>query len=144
MLRLSPGANLWAQFRHNRVFLPLGIVLFMYLIQQLLALASWFVIGRGFFQGNFDLGWLFAWMILLFATIPVSILVNDAQTELSMNVGSIFKQRLLHGTLQLEPVADLLDESTDRVPITQVAWHGDAEVVQQGRSSVWHASSGQH
>jgi ATP-binding cassette subfamily B protein len=103
MLRLSPGANLWAQFRHNRVFLPLGIVLFMYLIQQLLALASWFVIGRGFFQGNFDLGWLFAWMILLFATIPVSILVNDAQTELSMNVGSIFKQRLLHGTLQLEP-----------------------------------------
>ncbi len=103
MLKLSPGASLWTQFRHNRVYLSLAITLFLYLVQQLLAIGSWFVIGRGFFQGNYDIAWLLAWGLLLFATIPVQILVSDAQTELSLNVGSIFKQRLMHGTLQLEP-----------------------------------------
>lgn len=103
MLRLAPGASLFHLLRHNHVFLPTGIVLFMYLVQQLLALASWYVIGRGFFQGSYDLGWMLAWVILLFSTIPIQILVSDAQTELSLNVGSLFKQRLLYGTLKLEP-----------------------------------------
>jgi ATP-binding cassette subfamily B protein len=44
-----------------------------------------------------------AWGILLFATIPVQLIVNDAQSELSMRSGAIFKQRLLYGTLRLEP-----------------------------------------
>jgi ATP-binding cassette subfamily B protein len=103
LLRLAPGAGLFNLMRHNQIFLPTGIVLFMYLIQQLLGLASWYVIGRGFFQGNYDLGWMLAWVILLFSPIPVQILVNDAQTELSLNMGSLFKQRLLYGTLKLEP-----------------------------------------
>lgn len=103
MLRLSPGASLWKLFRHHRVLLPTAIVLVMYLVQQLLSLASWYVIGRGFFQGNYDFGWMLAWVILLFSTIPVAILVSDAQTELSINVGAVFKQRLLYGTLKLEP-----------------------------------------
>ncbi|MFN2195797.1 MAG: ATP-binding cassette domain-containing protein [Anaerolineales bacterium] len=103
MLRISPGASMWKLFRHHRVLLPTTIVLFLYLVQQLLSLASWYVIGRGFFMGNYDLGWMLAWVILLFSTIPVAILVSDAQTELSINVGAIFKQRLLYGTVNLEP-----------------------------------------
>lgn len=103
MLRLAPGAGLFNLLRHHHIFLPTGIVLFMYLIQQLLALGSWYVIGRGFFQGSYDIGWMLAWVILLFSTIPVQILVSDAQTELSLNMGSLFKQRLLYGTLKLDP-----------------------------------------
>jgi ATP-binding cassette subfamily B protein len=103
LLRLPPGANLWRQFYHAGVFGPLTVVFGLYLVQQLLAIGAWFVIGRGVFQGHYDWGWLLAWIILLFATIPIAVIVGDTQSELSMRVGVIFKQRLLHGTLNLEP-----------------------------------------
>lgn len=103
LLRLPPGENLRRQFYHAGVYGPLTVVLGLYLVQQLLAIGAWFVIGRGVFQGHYDWGWLLAWIILLFATIPVSVIVGDMQNELSMRVGAIFKQRLLHGTLNLEP-----------------------------------------
>ena len=75
----------------------------MYALQQVLAILSWLVIGRGIFTGNYDLPWLFAWAILLFATIPLQMIVGDAQNELSMNAGAIFKQRLMSGALKLDP-----------------------------------------
>jgi ATP-binding cassette subfamily B protein len=103
LLRLPPGENLWRQFYHAGVYRPLTIILGLYLVQQLLAIGAWFVIGRGVFQGHYDWGWLMAWIILLFATIPLSVIVGDMQSELSMRVGVIFKQRLLQGTLNLEP-----------------------------------------
>jgi len=92
-----------SQFRHAGVYRPVFILIGMYFVQQILTIASWYVIGRGVFQGHFDLGWLFAWGILLFSIIPVEIIVSDAQGELSMGAGALFKQRLIHGTLKLEP-----------------------------------------
>ena len=103
LLRLSPGAKLGKQLRDVGFYRPVTILLSMYLLQQALALLSWFVIGRGIFQGNFDWAWLMAWILLLFAAIPVQLIVGDAQGELAMNAGAIFKQRLLHGTLKLDP-----------------------------------------
>lgn len=103
LLRIPPGVNLWTLFRQAGVLRPVVILLTMYLLQVLLSIASWFVIGRAVFQGHFDLGWLIAWGILLFSIIPVQILINDAQGELSLRAGATFKQRLLHGTLKLEP-----------------------------------------
>lgn len=103
LLRLPPSAGLHHQFRHAGVYRPVRIMLVMYFLQQALSIASWYVIGRGIFQGRFDLGWLVAWAILLLSTIPVQIIVGDAQSELSMNAGALFKQRLILGTLKLNP-----------------------------------------
>jgi hypothetical protein len=103
LLRYPPGVKLSSQFRHAGAIRPAITVLIMYVIQVLLSIATWYVIGRGVFQGHFDWGWLLAWGILLFATIPVQLIVNDAQSELSMRSGAVFKQRLLFGTLRLEP-----------------------------------------
>jgi ABC-type multidrug transport system fused ATPase/permease subunit len=103
LLRLPPSASLHNQFRHAGVYRPVAIMMGMYFIQQLLSVASWFVIGRGIFQGHFDMGWLLAWAILLLSTIPVQIIVSDAQSELSMGAGALFKQRLILGTLKLDP-----------------------------------------
>ncbi len=41
--------------------------------------------------------------MLLFSTIPLQMIVGDAQNELSMNAGAIFKQRLMFGALKLDP-----------------------------------------
>jgi ATP-binding cassette subfamily B protein len=103
LLRLPAGAGLWAQLRQAGAVLPAFVLLALYLFQQLLMIASWFVLGRGVFSGHFDWGWILAWAILLLSTIPLQILVTDAQSELSMRTGVVFKQRLLEGTLKLEP-----------------------------------------
>lgn len=103
ILRLSPGAPLLPQLRHAGALRPAITMLVLYFLQVVLSIATWYVIGRGVFQGHFDWGWLLAWAILLFATIPVGMLVSDAQSELSMRAGAVFKQRLISGTLNLEP-----------------------------------------
>lgn len=103
LLRLSPGTKFTNQMRHGGVHRPLLILISMHFVQQVLAILSWIVIGRGIFQGNFDLGWLLAWIILLFATIPLQLIVSDGQGELSLSSGMLFKQRLLFGILKLEP-----------------------------------------
>jgi hypothetical protein len=64
LLRIPPGVNLWTLFRQAGVLRPVVILVVMYLLQVLLSIATWFVIGA-VFQGHFDLGWLIAWGILL-------------------------------------------------------------------------------
>ena len=103
MLRLSPRAALSHQMHIGGVYRPLIILTGMFILQQVLSIASWIVIGRGIFQGNFDLGWLLAWVILLLATIPLQLIVSDGQGELSIVTGTLFKQRLLYGILKLKP-----------------------------------------
>ncbi len=103
LLRLPPSHALPGQFRHAGVYRPVWILLVMYFLQQIISLASWYVIGRGIFSGRFDMGWLLAWGILLLSSIPVQIIVSDAQSELSMGAGMLFKQRLMSGALKLDP-----------------------------------------
>ncbi len=103
LLRISPGASIWKQARHARIHRPLSTLVLLHFIQQALSIAGWFVIGRGVFQGHFDQGWLAAWVILLLSGVPLQVLLNDAQSELSMGSGAIIKQRLLYGTLRLDP-----------------------------------------
>jgi len=103
MLRQSPGFNFWHQIRSAGAIRPLITMFGLYFFQLLLNIAAWIVIGRGIFQGNYDWGWLLAWIILLFSAIPVSLIVGDAQNELALRVGTVFKRRLLYGTLRLQP-----------------------------------------
>lgn len=103
LLRLPPSAAMTGQLRNSGAYRPVAILLGMYFVQQVLSVASWFVIGRGIFGGHFDMGWLFGWAILLLSTIPVQIIVSNAQSELSMTIGALFKQRLIQGTLKLDP-----------------------------------------
>lgn len=103
LLRLSPGSDMWKLFRNAHLLRPLLGLFGLFFLQQALFILSWWVIGRGVFQGHFDLGWITAWAILLFATIPLQLMVNDAQGSLSIGAGTIFKQRLIYGTLKLDP-----------------------------------------
>lgn len=103
LLRLPPSVGLHQSFRHEKIYRPVWILLAMYALQQVLAVASWYIIGRGIFQGHFDLGWMLAWGVLLLSAIPVQMIVSDAQSELSMGAGALFKQRLIHGVLKLDP-----------------------------------------
>ncbi len=103
LLRISPGANIWNHVRHGRLYRPFINMLAAQLTQQGLSILAWWMIGLGVFQGHFDLGWLAAWGLVLFSTIPFQIMSVQAQNELSIGAGSLFKQRLLYGVLRLDP-----------------------------------------
>jgi len=103
LLRISPGANIWNHIRHGRLYRPFFNMLAAQLIQQGLSIFAWWMIGLGVFQGHFDLGWLAAWGLVLFSTIPFQVMSIQAQNELSIGAGSLFKQRLLYGVLRLDP-----------------------------------------
>ncbi len=102
LLRPTPGAPMATLLRQMRVGRPALLLGIMYLVQILLTVATWYVLGRGIFQGYFDWGWLLVWALLLFSTIPVQMVLNDAQSELSIRLGAIFKLRMLDGTLKLD------------------------------------------
>ncbi len=103
LLRQPPGSSLWRQIRTAGLVRPLITMFGLYFIQILLSISAWIVIGRGIFMGHYDWGWILAWVILLFSTIPLSVIVSDAQNEISQRSGVLFKQRLLSGTLNLQP-----------------------------------------
>jgi ATP-binding cassette subfamily B protein len=103
LLRIPPSASMRNQLRQSGAYRPATVLLGMYVVQQILSIASWFVIGRGIFGGHFDLGWLAAWAILMLSTVPVQVIVSNAQSELSMNLGALFKGRLIQGVLKLDP-----------------------------------------
>jgi ATP-binding cassette subfamily B protein len=102
LLRPTPGAPMSSLLRQMKVGRPAALLSAMYIVQILLTVATWYVLGRGIFQGYFDWGWLLIWALLLFTTIPVQMALNDAQSELSIRLGAIFKLRMLDGTLKLE------------------------------------------
>jgi ATP-binding cassette subfamily B protein len=103
MLRLPPGTSFWQQMRHAR--LPRQLVAFFvgHLVQYLLMLLSWWVIGNAALQGHFDRQWLLAWVLLLITQVPLGLLVSWSQGIFAIGVGGLLKVRLLLGALHLEP-----------------------------------------
>jgi ATP-binding cassette subfamily B protein len=103
LLRLSPGARLRLQARRVRLVRPLLTLIGAHIAQQLLIVLSWVVIGRGALEGHFDWAWLAAWALILFTSIPFQLLTMHARGQFAIGAGGLFKQRLLYGTLHLEP-----------------------------------------
>ena len=103
LLRLSPAISFWQQMRQAR--LPrytLGIIILHLILSGFNGVSSWVMVHASL-QGEFDRVWLLAWGLILFTTIPFQIGMVWTQSLLTIGMGSLFKQRLLYGTLQLKP-----------------------------------------
>jgi ATP-binding cassette subfamily B protein len=103
LLRLSPAASVWQHARQARLLQPFFAIIGGDLIRQALLLFTWWVIGRSVFVGALDSGWWWAWALLLFTGIPFQLLITRAQGQFATGLSGIFKTRLLHGTLKLQP-----------------------------------------
>ena len=103
LLRLSPGDNFFKQIRHAHLPRYLSIILGASLLAQLFVLLQWWVIGEGALGGHFHWIWIEAWALLLFTAIPLQLLTVWLNNLFSIGIGTLFKQRLLYGILQLEP-----------------------------------------
>jgi len=103
ILRLSPAANFFRQMRLNGLLRRAGLLFGLQMLMQGLQVLGWFLIVRGALAGELDRAWVLAWALLLFTQIPVRMLMLWLQSLLTVGAGSLFKQRLLYGTLQLSP-----------------------------------------
>jgi len=103
LLRLPPSANLWHQVCHAGLTRTIINLVGSYLLQMLLTILAWWTIGESVLLGHFDWAWMMGWALILITTIPFQAWSNLAQSRLAIGIGAIFKQRLLHGILQLSP-----------------------------------------
>ena len=103
LLRLPPGSSFGLQLRLARVPHRLATLAGAHIVQYVLWLLAWFIVGLGALEGRLDRGLLLAWALLLLTLVPIRGLITWLQGLLSITVGEILKERLLCGALRLHP-----------------------------------------
>jgi ABC-type multidrug transport system fused ATPase/permease subunit len=101
-LRLPPSADFGLQMRRLGLTRGIGLLAAAHVLQYLLWLASWWMIGKGALAGRLDTAWLAGWALLLFTLIPLRLFVSWTQGVVAIGTGGLLKQRLLLGTLRLK------------------------------------------
>lgn len=105
LVRLGPGAPLMSHLRRAGLLRALIVILLAQGVIQGLTLGGWAIMSNQTLQGSFDIGWLAAWGLLLFTAIPLQLGIAVHTTTVSTRIGTLLKQRLIHGTLSLNPEA---------------------------------------
>ncbi len=103
LLRLSPASQVIEQVQAQRLWLPLGQLVLIQLVQLALLVGAWALIGGATFGGQNSALWLPVWALILFTGIPVQLAMGSAQNRFATGLGTLFRQRLLFGTLHLKP-----------------------------------------
>lgn len=136
ILRLSPGSSMWRQMRHARLPGYVQTLLRVYLIRLALDLFAWWMIGWGALQGHFEWAWLWAWALILLTEIPFQLLANSSEHRFAIGAGALFKLRLMHGTLNLDPeeirhqgAGQFLDRVMDAEAVELLALEGGFRVL---------------
>lgn len=103
LLRLSPSANFLQQIWHSCVPSYVSGILAASVVGQLCLGLAWWLVGEDTLSGHFQWAWLSAWALLLFSSIPFALLTLWLTGLVGLELGALFKRRLLFGILQLDP-----------------------------------------
>jgi len=103
LLRLDPGAPMAAQLRWVGAQRRLRRMLLSQLAVYALGGAGWYVLSRGALQGTLERAWLLGWGLALVSTIPLQLVSSWQGSALAVEVGAVFKSRLLAGVGRLDP-----------------------------------------
>ncbi len=103
LLRLPAGAPFGRQLAEDGLPRLAVTAAVAHLVQQLLLVASWWMLGRGVLAGRVDSGWLVAWALLLVSMTPLRGAEQWSLARLTTRAGALLKRRLLAGALRLEP-----------------------------------------
>ncbi|MFA0813668.1 ATP-binding cassette domain-containing protein [Microbulbifer epialgicus] len=103
LLRQPAHRSFWQQLRLRGQHWQFTGMLACHTVQMALFMASWWVIGRAVLSGYIDTGWLTAWVLLVATQIPLSLLTAHLRGSVSVEVGTLLKQRLLASALRIDP-----------------------------------------
>ncbi|MBV8572114.1 MAG: ABC transporter ATP-binding protein, partial [Acidobacteriaceae bacterium] len=102
-LQRAPGGPPLPLLRDSGALASGAALVLAHLVQYLLLIASWALLGRFSLAGRTDAVWLAAWALLLFTLLPFQVLGTWLQGMFSIGLGAFLKRRLLYGALKLEP-----------------------------------------
>jgi len=102
IFRLSPGSDFFKWICHLSIPKYFFSMIICEFIFQILMIISWIVIGKMIIQFSFDWAYFTLWALLLLSVIPFYLFSQWSQYFISMNTGTIFKQRLLFGAMHLK------------------------------------------
>lgn len=102
LFRMSPGARFLEQIKRSHIPKYLTGMITTVIIAQIILVLEWFIIGKGVL-GSFSHIKLLTLALLLFTGVPFFLIGSWYQNLLSLDLGILFRQRLLFGILQLEP-----------------------------------------
>jgi ATP-binding cassette subfamily B protein len=100
-LRLPPGARMRHHLRELKAGRRLVLLFVLSAIVQVGVLSSWWLIGRGAFEGQLDPGWLWAWALMGLTLVPLQAAMTWAQGSLAMQLSALMRRQLLAGALAL-------------------------------------------
>jgi ATP-binding cassette subfamily B protein len=102
---LRPGAtaSFWTTLRRAGTLSRLLALATAHWLGFALWIVSWWIIGHGALEGRLDGAWLLAWGLLLLTMIPFEMLTAWVSGVLAIGIGGLLKQRLLAGSLRLDP-----------------------------------------
>ncbi|TDF36366.1 ABC transporter ATP-binding protein [Alteromonadaceae bacterium M269] len=103
LLRLPPSQPFWRQLKNQGIPLKLIGLTLAYTLQSFFFVLSWWLIGQAAFSGHVDMGWLWAWGLLLFSQVPLHLLISWLQANITIDTGQLVKKRLLLGSLMMDP-----------------------------------------
>jgi ATP-binding cassette subfamily B protein len=101
--RLPPGASFWRQFCEMKLPQQLLALAGSHLVEYLLWIGSWWLIGQAALEGRLDRGWLAAWGLMLVTLASIRMMQTWLQGRIAIVAGGLLKVRLLAGALRLEP-----------------------------------------
>ena len=158
-LRMHPGAGFSLLLKRARLPRRLWALGAAHLVQYVLWLLSWWIIGEGALQGRLDSATVAAWGLLLATLIPLRGLITWLQGKVAITASGMLKERLLAGALRLEPdeirregAGQLLGRVIESEALETLALSGgflalvsvieltvSAAVLAAGAGGVWHA-----
>ena len=103
LLRRPPAAPLRKLFAQAKLGRKLALLLLARAVEYALMLLAWWVAGRGILGGHLDMAWLMAWLLVLLSSLPVRAASGWLAGRLGIDIGTVIKQRLIQGSLLLDP-----------------------------------------
>jgi ATP-binding cassette, subfamily B, bacterial len=103
LLRAPCNAKFSRQLKEARVVPRLALFISATVLDYLLLIGAWWIIGRAALQGRIDYAWFAGWTLILLTRIPLGLLSSWTQGLVTLHTACILKRRLLAGTLRLQP-----------------------------------------
>lgn len=101
-IRVRPGSSFRQQIAQAGVHQQLWKFGASYVGEYVFLLASWWLIGLSALTGRFDVGWLFAWILMTLCSVAFGGIKSAAIQSMSIAVAGLFKQRLIDGAVRLD------------------------------------------
>lgn len=102
LLRLPPACPFWQQLTQARLPQRVLLLLAVFTLAYGLEIINWRLIGQAAINGELDLGWFYAWVLLALSLIPLHLLGSWLDASFALAMARILKKRLLAGALRLD------------------------------------------